>query len=191
MGFVRDLIYFRYSRSVHVLLLLTLFVVFIAQAVIAAVAGLKCEYRGYFMAAYYAVGLVVPVLAGVLVIVRVRPFVEQFFWFSGDSVVVELIGYATHMSLNAVAFTLLIKDLIRTADNLQVYHWLLTACTVLEYLLETILIYKLMAAMVRLWFGTEQQKAETLAELKGKGYEAGAGPGVSADVPIEMAVLPV
>ena len=187
MGFVRDFIYFRYSRAAHVSLLFTLFVVFLAQVVIAAFAGSKCEYGWYYMAAYYAVGFVVPVLAGVFVIVRARPFVERFSWFFGDSVVIELIGYATHMSLNAVAFTSLIKYLTRTDDILQVYPGLLIACTMLEYLLETILVYKLVASVVRLWCGTQQQKAETLAELKGKRGEAGVG----ADVPIEMAVLPM
>ena len=109
---VHDFIDFRYSRPAHVALLLVLLIVWLAQVVIAAVAGFK-----YYVAVYFAFGIVVPVLAVVLVYVRVLPFVEQFEWFPGDTVGVELVGYAIHMGLNAVAFSPLINELSSRPPN--------------------------------------------------------------------------
>ena len=101
---VHDLIDFRYSRPAHVVLLLVMLAVCLAQVVIAAVAGFK-----YYIMVYYVFDIVVPVLGGVLVCVRMLPSAEQFKWFPGDTVVVELMGYAIHGVLNAVAFGLLIN----------------------------------------------------------------------------------
>ena len=181
---VHDFIDFRYSRPAHVALLLVLLVVWLAQVVIAAVAGFK-----YYVAVYFAFGIVVPVLAVVLVYVRVLPFVEKFEWFAGDTVGVELVGYAIHMGLNAVALSPLINELSCSATKR--YAVLLIACTVLEYLLEALLVYKLVAALVHLWRGSQEQTEKTLAELKGKGRREGAGPGVGAGESFELAVTPM
>ena len=163
---IRDFINFQYSRPAHVVLLVLLLVVWFVQAVIAAISGFEL-----YVVFYYACGIVAPVAAGSLVILRARPFAEQFQWFPGDTVVIELIGYVIHTGLNIAALFLL-DIVLRIYKGAKPYGAMIFACTVLEGLLETLLVYKLVVALVHLWCYSQEQTDKTLAELKGKGGSA-------------------
>ena len=95
---LREFVGFHYSQLVHLVLLLVLLAECLAHTIIAAIA----EYYKF-----YALVIFVPVLAGVLLCIRTQPFVEQFDWFPGGSVLVELVPYVTHMILKTVSICLL------------------------------------------------------------------------------------
>ena len=205
---LQEVVGFQYSQLVHLVLLLVLLAECLAHTIIAAID----EYHKF----YYALGIIVPVLAGLFWCIRMQPFAEQFEWFPGGSVLVELVAYVIHVVLNAVALGFLCDYLSNLAalEKVELLHEnplndnfnilpaapvnnlssiqtarrnavLLIVCLALELVLEALLVYKLLPALVHLWRGSPAQKDSTLHELKCK--DGCACVGASANEHVELA----
>ena len=151
----------------HVVLLLVLFALCLAQMVIAVVD----EYHWI----YFAVGITIPPVACLFILIRmyIQPL-KSFIYNIYITLIIELVAYVIHIGLKSTALVVLFISVWRGNEVV------LVACTVLELELDTLLESKLLHTMAQLIDGTPAEINRTLREFRGRRGGAGctAGSGI-------------
>ena len=150
------LIRFQYSLRMHAVLQAALFFVCLLHTVIAIVAGFKF---------YYALAFIVQVLAfAFFCCEQANLSPERRAWFLSGIMLVELVTYMIHVVLNVAALWLGVGVLFTPSLSAA----LLILCTVLELVLDMLLVYELLPTLLRLWCCSPEEKEDTLNEIATK-----------------------
>ena len=170
---LREVFGFQYTQLGHVVLLLLLFALCLAQVVIAVVD----EYHWI----YFAVGITIPPVACLFILIRmyIQPLKSFIYSIYITLIVIELVAYVIHMALKLSALFWLIS--VWRGNEVA-----LVACIVFELALDTLLKWKLFYTVVQLKVGTPAEINRTLREFRGK--RGGAGQIANEHVPNDQDV---
>ena len=172
---LREVFGFQYTQLGHVVLLLVLFAVCLAQLVIVD------EYYSI----YFVVGIIIPPVAGVFLLIRMYiQLLKSFIYSIYITLIVELAAYVFHVGLKSTVLVLLfISVWILKIRVWSLNSTLLTAYIVLELVLDVLLEFKLMNIIAQLYKGTPEEHNRInrmLRELRGR--RGGAGRAAAAGV---------
>ena len=163
---LRDVFGFQYTLRGHVALLVALFAVFLAQAVIAVVADTQS------LKIYFAVGVVIPPVA--IIFILFRMYLQPFEWFLYSSFITLLIEFGACVLLLLIKFAaigIFWLSILFLKSDWGLSSTLLSACTVLELLLYVVLECKLANTLDQLSHLNNVPPAEInrmLRELRGR-----------------------